>query len=73
MNDNFYIKSNVWYSTDPPLTLKKGKLIPLYQPQNYDKNKNQDIKSPEKNSGHWASSDVVENDVISDDVIFSID
>ena len=27
---------------------------------------------PEKNRGHWASSDVIENEVISDDVIFSI-
>ena len=73
MNDNFYIKSNAWYSTEPPLTLTKLKLIPLYQLENYEKNLNQDIKSPEKNHFHWASSDVMENDVISDDVIFSID
>ena len=72
MNGNIYIKSNAsrWYSTEPPLTLTKVKLIPLYQLQNYDKNFNQDIKSPEKICGHWAPSDVVENDVISDDVIF---
>ena len=25
-----------------------------------------------KNRGHWASSDVMDNDVISDDVIFSV-
>ena len=37
MNDNFYIKSNAWYSTEPPLTLTKLKRIPLYQLQNYDK------------------------------------
>ena len=30
------------------------------------------LKSPEKNCGYLASSDVMENDVISDDVIFSI-
>ena len=71
MNGIFYIKSNAWYSTEPPLTLTKVKLIPLYQLQNYDKN--EDIKSPEKNRGHWASSDVMENDVISDDVILAID
>ena len=73
MDGKFYIKSNASYSTEPPLTLTKVKLIPLYQLQNYDKIYNQDIKSPEKNRGHWASSDVMENAVISDDVIFSID
>ena len=73
MNGNFYIKSNAWYSTEPPLTLTKVKWIPLYQLQNYDKNQNQDIKSPEKYRGRWALSDVTENDVISDDVIFIID
>ena len=51
----------------------KWKMIHLYQQQNYDKNQNQDIKSPEKSRGHSASSDVTKNDVISDDVIFSID
>ena len=49
------------------------KMIPLYQLQSYDKNQNEDIKSPEINSDHWASSDVKEHDVVSDDVIFSID
>ena len=37
------------------------------------KNQNQDIKSPEQNHDHWASSDVMQNDVISDYVILSID
>ena len=72
MSVNFYIKSNAWYSTEPLLTLAKVKLIPLYQLQNYGKNQNQDIKSQEKNRGHWASSDVTKNDVISDDVIILI-
>ena len=40
------------YSTEPPLTLTKVNLFPLYQLQNYDKNLNQDVKSPEKNRGH---------------------
>ena len=48
----------------------KVKLIPLYQLQNYDKNLNQDIISPEKNRGHWASIDVMKNDVSSDEVVF---
>ena len=39
------------------------------------KNLNQDIlkSGPEKNRSHWASHDVTNKDVISDDVIFSID
>ena len=31
---------------------QKKKPIPLYQLQNYDKNKNQDVKYQEKNLGH---------------------
>ena len=38
MNVNFYLKSNIWYSTERLLTLTKVKLIPLYQLQTYDKN-----------------------------------
>ena len=54
----------------PPLKLTKVNLIPLYHLQNYVENQNQDIKSPEKNRGHWELSYVTKNDVIAVDVIF---
>ena len=50
---------------------QKWNLFRCINYKNYDKNQNQDIKYPEKNRGHWASSDVTEKDVISDDVIFT--
>ena len=37
MNGIFYIKSNAWNATEPPLTLTKVKLIPLYKLQKYEK------------------------------------